>query len=454
MAVTKIWKVTDRFDKLINYAMNPEKTDVDIEKYHPVGDLIKYAADGDKTEKCFYVTGVNCIPENAIKTFGDTQRRWNKTTGTVAFHMYQSFAEGEVDAKTAHEIGVKLAKELFEDRFEVVVATHLNTKHFHNHFVLNAVSFVDGKKYNDCNATYRLIRETSDRLCSEYGLSVIKNPKGKGSKYAEWKAEQNGQPTLRGSIRSAIDIAIKCSTTKSEFINVMTEMGFIIDQSGKHPKIKHNGTERFVRFDTLGPDYSVKEIIERIYANTEPATIKLPEQEDPRHIFEGETEPVEIMRYIPLYRSYNRAITAAKERPYTNFRIYYLVRQDISAKRLYEDTLDLLLDHGLKTGQDVIDYKAQAMKQIEDNIELRRQMRMALQRAKRHGDTVEADKARFNIGVYNLRLSKLRREVTTCDEVLERSSHVRDNLKRIQDGDYRGELINRKGKEEKLEFKR
>ena len=243
MAVTAIWKVENQFDRLIEYAVNAEKTDAEIEKYHAVEDVIDYAADSGKTEKCFYVSGVNCLPENAKATFAATQKRWGKTTGIVAFHMYQSFAEGEVDAKTAHDIGVKLAKELFEERFEAIVATHLNTAHFHNHIVLNAVSYKDGKKYNDCKATYRLIRETSDRLCREYGLSVIRRPNEKGLHYAEWKAEKEGKPTLRGGIRDAIDLAVRCSVSPQQFIDLMIEMGFIIDQSGKHAKIRHVGTD-------------------------------------------------------------------------------------------------------------------------------------------------------------------------------------------------------------------
>ena len=147
------------------------------------------------------------------------------------------------------------------------------------------------------------------------------------------------------------------------------------------------------------------------------------------------------MTYIPLFRSYNRAMKIAKERPYTNFRIYYLVRQDFSAQRLYEDSLDLICDHDLKTGQDVIDYKAVAMRQIDEIIRLRNEARNHLKRAEAARDLVEADKARFNIGIYSTRLSKLRREVTTCDEVLERSRHIRDNLKRIEDNDFRGAYI-------------
>ena len=133
MAVTKIWDVRNRFDKVFDYAANAKKTDADVEKYHAAGDVIDYAADEFKTKKCLYVSGVNCLSENAKQTFGDAQRRYGKTTGKVAYHMYQSFAEGEVDADTAHRSGVKLAEELFSDRFEALVATHLNTDHFHNH---------------------------------------------------------------------------------------------------------------------------------------------------------------------------------------------------------------------------------------------------------------------------------------------------------------------------------
>ncbi len=440
MAVTKIWDIRGRIDKLINYVVNPEKT-VDLEysaAYHSIENVIEYDADSMKTEEHLYVTGINCDENNAVQEFMNVKRKWQRLGGIVAYHGYQSFAGNEVDAQTAHDIGVELATRLWGERFQVVVTTHCNTGHYHNHFALNSISYIDGKRYYDNKETYRLMREESDRLCKEYGLSVIDHPKDKGMNYSEWRAEQEGVPTLRSSIRSAIDLAIKGSTNKAQFLSAMDEMGFIIDKSGKHAKIKHVGTERFVRFKSLGEGYSVEEIIKRIYASKERAHIDLPPQDDPQNVFEGEEEPVKIMSYIPLYRSYNRALKIAKERPHYNFHIYYLVRQDISAKRLYEDSLDLLLDHDLKTGQDVIDYKAEAMRQIDENIRLRNEARNHLKRAERARDLVEADKARFNINIYSMTLSKLRREVTTCDEVLERSRHVRDNLTVIEQEKFKG----------------
>lgn len=104
------------------------------------------------------------------------KQQYGKEGGIIAYHGYQSFAPGEVTLEQAHEIGVELARETVGGRFQVVVATPLDREHIHNHFVLNSVSFVDRKKYNDCKATYALMRQTSDQLCRGHGLSMIENP--------------------------------------------------------------------------------------------------------------------------------------------------------------------------------------------------------------------------------------------------------------------------------------
>jgi hypothetical protein len=382
----------------------------------------------------------------------NTKRLWKRPGGIVAYHGYQSFAENEVDAKTAHDIGVELAKRLWGKRFQVVVTTHCNTGHYHNHFALNSISYTDGKRYYDNKETYRLMREESDRLCKEYGLSVIKHPQDKGMNYAEWRAEQEGQQTIRGTIRAAIDTAVRGSTTKAEFLDAMDQMGFVIDQSGKYPKIKQVGNDRFVRFKSLGEGYDVDEIIERIYQNDKQMFPRIPEQEDPQQIFAGEKEPVVIMTFVPLYRCYNRALDLAVERPRTNRRIYFLVRQDTSSMRLYVDSAKLVTEHQLHTKEDVLRYKQHAMEQIDQFIKERQEARNALKRAQRSGDSDLYNHAKYNIGVLTRRLSKLRREVTTCDEVIERSQHVKDNLTRIEQEKFRGkekiqnEHISRRGR--------
>ncbi|MBQ7670810.1 MAG: relaxase/mobilization nuclease domain-containing protein [Clostridia bacterium] len=441
MAVTAIWGIKGSIDRLIDYAVNPEKTvsknSEDIADLHAVDAVIDYAANVMKTEESRFVTGINIDPVDAKTQFKKTKIHYNKTGGIVAFHAYQSFAPGEVDAETAHKIGIELAKRLWND-YEVIVATHCNTGCYHNHFVINSVSLATGKKYNDCKETYSIMREESDKLCREYGLSVIADPSGRGKNYAEWQAERDGRQTVRGIIRQAIDTAVKGSTTTEQFLDAMDQMGFVIVQTGKYPKIKQVGSERFVRFRSLGEGYDVEDIIRRISLNDRRMFPRIPEQVDPQQIFEGEDKPVAIMTFVPMYRCYKRALDLAVERPYTNRKIFFLVRQDTSAMRLYSDSAKLVCEHDLHTAEDVIAYKQSAMEKIEEYYRQRQKERSALRQAQRTGNAELAAKAKYNIGVLTRRMSKLRREVTTCGEVIERSGHVRNNLTRIKQEKFKG----------------
>ena len=152
MATTKLWKFKSRLDRLIDYAIN-----------------------GEKTENKLYVSGINCMPDTAFYEMTNAKKQFFKTGGIECYHGYQSFVKGEVTAEQAHEIGVKLAEEIWGDKFQVVVTTHLNTNNIHNHFVLNSVSFIDGKRFCNTKKDYAIMRNTSDKLCEEYGLSILKH---------------------------------------------------------------------------------------------------------------------------------------------------------------------------------------------------------------------------------------------------------------------------------------
>ena len=147
----------------------------------------------------------------------------------------------------------------------VLVATHLDKAHLHNHFVLNSVSFIDGKRYSDCNETYLRMRRTSDELCKEYGLSVIENPqRGKRRSYDAWQAERDGKPTWRSIIREDIDVSIKGSLTFQQFVRHMKSRGYELERRGRTLRLRPQGKDRFVRFSTLGEQYSEEAIIARI----------------------------------------------------------------------------------------------------------------------------------------------------------------------------------------------
>ena len=450
MAVTSIWPVKGRIDKVIAYVRNPEKTIEDqlpeLASLHAINNVVQYAASDMKTEKRMFVTGINCEVETAAQEFKATIDDMTKSSRfdakeRVCFHGYQSFAAGEVDADTAHEIGKELAKRLWGDRFQVLVATHCNTDCYHNHFVVCAVSFMDGKKYLNHREDYRRMREESDRLCKEYGLSVITDPKDGGKSYAEYKAEQNGQPTLRGGIRKSIDIAVRGSISRDDFFDILDQMGYVIDTSGKYPKIKHVGDEHFVRFKSLGPGYSLEEILARVDENDYPVYPDIPMPESTWQFFSDYPHtPVSRMSYTAVYRCYYKALTVTKERPNSNRNVYRLVRQDHSKIRSYSDQVTLLSEHNIKNEAELLAYQQEAMRRIDEVIRLRQDMRNALKRAQRKGDTDEIGKIKYNIEIYSRQLSKLRREVTTCEEVKERAEAVREKLQRVYDDNYRSKV--------------
>ena len=335
MAVTSIWAVVNHVDKTISYIVNPEKT-TDKPELSPdaiaarkaVGDVINYASNADKTEQMMYVTGINCTPETAADDFMETKRFWGKTDGRLAYHGYQSFLEGDgaITAEKAHEIGVKLAKELWGNRFEVVVATHLNTGHYHNHFCVNSVSFVDGIKYRRTPADYKKMQTVNDRLCQEAHLHVVENKTGgKRKSYDEWLAERQGKQTVRGTIREDIDYAIKFSRNEREFTKTMIELGYefkFIKPDGtpyEHPGIKPPGAKGFFRLRSLGEGYSVNAIRKRIIENTiVPGTPLIPE------------------RYVPvsLTRQNNSTALASKYQRYC-IKLYLLISNPKKAKRQY-----------------------------------------------------------------------------------------------------------------------
>ena len=176
MAVTKIWAVTDSVSRVLSYAVNPDKT-----IYSDICKALHYASDERKTvsgeEKAMYVTGVNCTAETAFDEMNAVQERFDKTVGNVAYHAYQSFKTGEVTPQLAHKLGVELAKRMWGDQYQVLVATHFNTGTYHNHLVINSVNMWNGKKFNCNEGAYWKLRSISDELCKENGLTVIKNPK-------------------------------------------------------------------------------------------------------------------------------------------------------------------------------------------------------------------------------------------------------------------------------------
>lgn len=230
MATTKIWAVNDSLKRVVDYASNPDKTSGEDSGLY---DVIAYTSQELKTDKQLYVTGINCTLSTALEDMNLTKKQWGKEDGILAFHCVQSFKPGEVSAELAHQIGVEFAQKMFGDRFEVLVSTHLDKAHYHNHIVINSVSFKDGYRYYDNKKNYQKIQSISDAICQKYMLSVIRNPRSKGKHYSEWKAEKEHKPTIRSLIKADVDAAISESKTWKDFISILKANGYRIKVSVK-----------------------------------------------------------------------------------------------------------------------------------------------------------------------------------------------------------------------------
>ena len=237
MAVTKIKPIKSTLKKALDYIQNPDKTD---------GKML--------------VSSFGCSYETADIEFGFTLSQALDRGNNLAHHLIQSFEPGEVDYEKAHEIGKQLADAVTKGQYEYVLTTHIDKGHIHNHIIFCAVNFVDYHKYVSNKRTYYGIRNISDRLCRENGLSVLVPEKGgKGKNYAVYKKEK----TAKAKLKLAVDTLIPQVSDFEELLARLQAEGFTIKR-GKYVSCLVPGQERFTRLKTLGADYTEEAIRERI----------------------------------------------------------------------------------------------------------------------------------------------------------------------------------------------
>lgn len=423
MATTRIWKVATHLPRVIEYAKDGTKTANPAwskTEYQTMRDVMDYAMDDFKTEQQFYVTAINCNADCAREQMQLTKEQFQKTDGILAWHGYQSFAEDEVDADTAHEIGVKLARELWPD-FQVIVATHLNTHCYHNHFVLNSVSYLHGGKFNASRESYAKMRAASDRLCKEHGLSVITEHKAYYPKhYAEWEAERKGQPTWRSTIREDVDKAVMASMSFQAFLRSLKDMGYEVKAGVKHMAVRPPGKERFVRLRSLGDSYTEEAIKQRILKQRAPE--RPPRPVPPKIVrirVQGDFHLSKITwrGLRALYYFYLRKLRAAQKQP--QGKASYLLREDLRYLDALDEQSRFLLRHGIDTAEQLLDYKASADAQLKSLYSERR----TLHNEQRRRDVPEARmvEIRARIAAISAQAKPLRRDIKLCDAIMERA---------------------------------
>ena len=256
MAVTKIKPIKSTLSKALDYIQNPDKTD---------GKML--------------ISSFGCSYETADIEFGYTLSQALDKGSNLAFHLIQSFAPGEVDYEKAHEIGKQLADAVTKGQHEYVLTTHIDKGHVHNHIIFCAINFVDHRKYNSNKRSYYGIRNMSDKLCRENGLSVVVPGKGsKGKSYAEYQAEKTGT-SWKGKLKIAVDALIPQVSSFEELLTRLQAAGYEI-KPGKYVSCRAPGQERFTRLKTLGADYTEEAIRERIAGRRAKAAKAPREQRD------------------------------------------------------------------------------------------------------------------------------------------------------------------------------
>ena len=425
MAIVKVYAVRNKLHRAINYAANEEKTSLER--------LIGYAANPDKTEQRIFESVLNC---NSVETAFDemvaTKRKYSKEDKVLAYHYIQSFSPGELTPELAHSIGVQFAKECFGDRFEVVIGTHLDRKHLHNHIVVNSVSFLDGGKFRSTpKSYYNVIRKISDRLCIENELSVIDNPIHKGMHYAEWKSSNDGKPTIRSQVREELDEIIKSSYTMQIFWKELERRGYTVHRKGnniKYTSIIPPFGKRPIRIDKLGNEYTEKAIQERIIAERNGIRTMSPSQQKKVYKYNGNLKKVprkKLKGFQALYFHYLYLFKKIRKKQ-TPQRVSFFMRDEIIKFERYQKQFKFLHIHGIENAEQLQKYQTVQEQRIEDLTVNRKKLYTERDKTNEQAEIIQ------QISKINDTIKMCRADVRMCKAIFSDANRVKEKYNQAQ----------------------
>ena len=481
MAVTSIWRVKGWLGKVVLYIENPEKTkepdfylseDMTDQERGSLADVIAYAVDEEKTRRGDqssetlddesepilqqYVSGINCATSTARMEMMAVKRRFGKEDGVIAYHGYQSFAPGECTPAMAHEIGVRMAKELWGERYQVLIATHLDkTNHLHNHFVVNTVSFLDGRKYHRTKQDYWDMRRVSDRLCREYGLSVVRQPeRGRGKSYGEWRAERDDRPTYAGMMKTDVDEAIRKARTEKQFFYYLREKGYTF-KFGKDITLRAAGRDRGLKLArNFGENYTIDAIRARIlqekpnqqksrggkyygsldHKDRKQATVlRVRVGARPKRKIGG-------LRGLYLHYCYLLGILPKRKSPVQPEQVHVLLREELLKLHTIAEETRLLCHYKIDTAEQLF----QAQEELEHEKERMTGERRHLQyQCRSIRDPGRMAQVKREIKELNGKIGENRRKIKLCQGIGERSCLMREKIRIIHQEQNRKKEVQR-----------
>lgn len=434
MAVTKIWPIKACADIkiVIEYVKNPDKTTYDIvyrlevkserqytsHEAQTMLDVSEYVMRDTATDEKRLITGLNVDPETARDEMLITKKRYGKEDKILLWHGIQSFEPGEIDPMEAHKIGVELAESLWKD-YEVVVSTHIDKDHIHNHFVINSVCAKDGKKI-DCK--WQDMKRESDRLCEKYGKSIIHNPKYAGLTYGEWKAKNQNRNTWITPYKQDIDEAVLMSHDYGEFIKHMKDRGYTI-KDGKYFTIRAPGKKNFVRIDRhLGENYTVQGISERIKYNVLNGKIKVLPETKIKKCHHAPYPKAKLKGFKALYIRYCYMLgVIPKRKNVSPARVNFIYREELMNLDKISYATKVITKYDITSIEDLTNIESK----LNNKLRCLVNSRNSILRKQQSDPGYEKDTL---LAVKN-EISKTKKELSACRDIKSRSGYMMNKVK-------------------------
>ena len=432
MATTGFWPVKGRLKEVIDYANNPDKTTAKEYLDEDLYAAIRYVENDDKTDQTMFVSGINCSKHNAYNEMIAVKRRFGERGKNIAYHGYQSFVADEVTPDEAHAIGKETARKMWGARYQVVVTTHLNTDNIHNHFVINSVSFVDGKKFRNGIGDRLELRKISDAICAARNKSVIQSHKFYSNKKEYW-IRNSGKVTHRDMLRRDVDEALSkcCSFKEIEYYLKTLGYRFERDFYYDHPSVYAEGWKRAVRISSLGERYSKERIREQcrenqrkpeLYAFVTPAWKRRPllVLERERYI-SGWDDTIIVL--FELFIELLKICIVGNTQEYDNRPVSPMMRAEMRKLDQYIEEYNLLCDNYLNSPKKLLSFQENLSSRISELEQERYALRLKLRRVK----TPEEDAA------LKVQAKELTKQITPLRKELKVALRIEEHIPRIKE---------------------
>ncbi len=432
MATTGFWPVRGRLKEVIDYANNPDKTTAKEYLDEDLYAAIRYVENDDKTDQTMFVSGINCSKHNAYNEMIAVKRRFGERGKNIAYHGYQSFAAGEVTPEEAHQIGMETARQMWGAKYQVVVTTHLNTDNIHNHFVINSVSFVDGKKFRNGIGDRLELRKISDAICAARNKSVIQNHKFYSNKKKYW-IRNSGKLTHRDMLRRDVDEALsKCCTFK-EFEYYLKCLGYRFERDFRyeHPSVIADGWKRAVRISGLGEKYSREAMRQKLVANqrlTELYVLITPKwKRAPLLSFEYQLRQAQrkdtVTLLFELFIEISRLCTGSNIQQADNRPLSPMMRAEVQKLDKYIEELGLLCGNHIESPKKLMSFQEGLSAKITALEQERYALRLKLRRVK----TPEEDAA------LKEQCKEITKKITPLRKELKVALRIEEHIPRIKE---------------------